>query len=208
VRYSVPSPLHHRSVGYYVFLFLCAFFSPYLISIVIMSSKQVASEIIVTLQNQFRDKVADNVQRFLSKIDKRRLGDSTTASASTNLIMSMNRAGNWYAASLEKSIRKELRDELMERKKARTPRPANPALTRKYVLSDNLSGFMDSTACTRQDALRRVWDHIKGRGLKDGSGKIRVDDTLRPVLGTGDINGLVRNTEIMGLMSKHFIRPE
>lgn len=173
-----------------------------------MSSKQVASEVIVALQNQFRDKVAENVQRFLSRVDKRRLGDTTMGSASTNLIMAMNRAGNWYASNLEKSIRKELKDEMVEKKKARAPRVANPALTRKYVLSDNLSGFMETPAATRQDALRRVWDHIKQHGLKDGSGKVRVDSTLQSVLGSGDINGLIRNTEIMGLMSKHFIRPE
>ena len=173
-----------------------------------MSSKQVASEVIVALQNQFRDKVAESVQRFLSRVDKRRLGDSTMGTASTNLIMGMNRAGSWYAANLEKTIRKELKEEMMEKKKTRVPRAANPALTRKYVLSDNLSSFMESESSTRQDALRRVWDHIKASGLKDSSGKIRVDSALRPVLGSGDMNGLIRNTEIMGLLSKHFIRPE
>jgi chromatin remodeling complex protein RSC6 len=174
----------------------------------IMSSKQVASEVIVALQNQFRDKVAENVQRFLSRVDKRRLGDSTMGTASTNLIMGMNRAGSWYAANLEKTIRKELKEEMLEKKKTKTPRAANPALTRKYILSDRMSDFMETRASTRQDALRRVWDHIKTSGLKDESGKVRVDDALRPVLGNGDMNGLIRNTEIMGLMSKHFIRPE
>ena len=173
-----------------------------------MSSKQVASEVIVALQNQFRDKVAENVQRFLSRVDKRRLGDTTMGSASTNLIMAMNRAGNWYASNLEKSIRKELKEEIVEKKKTRVPRAANPALTRKYILSDNLSYFMNTPAATRQDALRRVWDHIKENGLKDGSGKVKVDGSLQSVLGSGDMNGLIRNTEIMGLMSKHFIRPE
>ena len=173
-----------------------------------MSSKQVASEVIVALQNQFRDKVADNIQRFLSRVDKRRLGESTMGSASTNLIMGMNRAGNWYAANLERVVRKELKEEMVEKKKARAPRTPSPALTRKYIVSDNLSSFLESPSCTRQDALRRVWDHIKASGLKDGSGKVRVDETLKPVLGSGDMNGLVRNTEIMGLMSKHFIRPE
>lgn len=173
-----------------------------------MSSKQVASEVIVAIQNQFRDKVAENIQRFLSKVDKRRLGESTMGTASTNLIMGMNRAGNWYAVNLERTIRRELKEEIVERKKAKVPRAASPALTRKYVLSDNLSGFLDSHSSTRQDALRRIWDHIKASGLKDVSGKVRVDDALRPVLGGGDMNGLVRNTEIMGLMSKHFIRPE
>jgi chromatin remodeling complex protein RSC6 len=173
-----------------------------------MSSKQVASEVIVALQNQFRDKVADNVQRFLSRVDKRRLGDSTMGNASTNLIMTMNRAGNWYAANLEKTIRRELKEEIVEKKKTRVPRAANPALTRKYIVSDNLAAFLDSPSITRQDALRRVWDHIKENNLKDGSGKVRVDGALRAVLGSGDMDGLVRNTEIMGLMSKHFIRPE
>lgn len=175
-----------------------------------MSSKQVASEVVVVLQNQFRDKVAENVQRFLSKVDKRRLGDSTMGTASTNLIMAMNRAGNWYAANLEKTIKKELKEEMLEKKKSRTPRAANPALTRKYVLSDQLSFFMDTHAATRQDALKFIWNYVKDQGLKDASqpGRVRVDDNLRKVLGSGDHNGLVRNTEIMGLISKHFIRPE
>ena len=175
-----------------------------------MSSNQIASEVVVVLQNQFRDKVAENVQRFLSKVDKRRLGDSTMGTASTNLIMAMNRAGNWYAASLEKTIKKELKEELLEKKKARVPRVASPALTRKYVLSDPLSIFMDTHAATRQDVLKSIWSYVREHELKDASqpGRVRVDDNLRPVLGSGDHNGLVRNTEIMGLMSKHFIRPE
>ena len=175
-----------------------------------MASKQAASELIVVLQNQFRDKVAENVQRFLSRVDKRRLGDSTMGSASTNLIMSMNRAGNWYAASLEKAVRKELKDELAEKKKLRAPRAANPALTRKYVLSDNMGVFMDTHAATRQAVIKRIWEYVKERGLKDPSqpGKIRLDSQLSSVLGSGDHSGLVGNTEIMGLISKHFIRPE
>lgn len=172
--------------------------------------KQAASEAIIVLQNQFRDKVAENVQRFLSRVDKRRLGDTTMGQASTNLIMSMNRAGNWYASNLEKAIRKELKEESAEKKKARTPRAPNPALSRKYVLSENMAGFMDMHASTRQDVLRRVWDYVKERGLKDVNqpGRIRIDDQLERILGSGDSSGLVRNTEIMGLLSKHFMRPE
>ena len=122
-----------------------------------MSSKQVASEVIVVLQNQFRDKIAENVQRFLSKVDKRRLGDSTMGTASTNLIMSMNRTGNWYAASLEKVIRKETKEFEVEKKKSRVPRAPNPALTRKYVLTDSMSDLMGSSSATRQDVLKRMY---------------------------------------------------
>ena len=172
--------------------------------------KQAASELIIALQNQFRDKVAENVQRFLSRVDKRRLGESTMGQASTNLIMSMNRAGNWYASNLEKAIRKELKDETAERKKLKAPRAPNPALSRKYLLSENMSSFIGEPSATRQDVLKRVWDYVKERNLKDINqpGRVRVDDNLYRILGSGDSSGLVRNTEIMGLISKHFIKPE
>ena len=169
-----------------------------------------AGSIIVGLQNQFRDKVSENVQRFLARVDKRRLAESTMGQASTNLIMSMNRAGNWYASNLEKAIRKELKEESAERKKSRAPRAPNPALSRKYLLSDNMSSFMGEPSATRQDVLKRVWEYVKERNLKDINqpGRVRVDDNLNRILGSGDSNGLVRNTEIMGLISKHFIKPE
>lgn len=173
-----------------------------------MATKQVASEVVVVLQNQFKDKIAESVQRFLSKVDKRRLGDSTMGAASTNLIMSMNRAGNWYASNIERSIKRELKEVAAEKKKARAPRVANPALTRKYVLSDPLATFMGSPSSSRQDVLKRVWEYVNMNGLKDASspGKVRVDTSLRSFLGTGDANGLVGNTEIMKLISPHFVR--
>jgi chromatin remodeling complex protein RSC6 len=168
-----------------------------------------ASELIVALQNQFRDKVGDGVQRFLSKVDKRRLGDSTMGTASTNLIMSMNKAGNWYAASLEKAIRKEMKEIDVEKKKNKAPRAPNPALTRKYILSDGLSEFMGTRSASRQDVLKRVWEHANANGLKDPNhpGKVKVDYSLRPVLGSGDSDGFVRNTEIMKLISNHIHGP-
>ncbi len=175
-----------------------------------MATKQAASEVVVVLQNQFKDKIAESVQRFLSKVDKRRLGDSTMGAASTNLIMSMNRAGNWYASNLERTIKRELKEVAAEKKKARVPRAANPALTRKYVLSDSLAGFMGTRSASRQDVLKRVWEYVNMNGLKDASapGKVRVDNNLRSVLGTGDANGLVGNTEIMKLISPHFIKAD
>lgn len=122
-----------------------------------MSNKQIASEVIVVLQNQFRDKVGENVQRFLSKVDKRRLGDSTMGTASTNLIMSMNRAGNWYAASLEKVIKREMKEAEVEKKKSKAPRAPNPALSRKYVLTDSMADLMDAPSASRQEVLKRVY---------------------------------------------------
>ena len=173
-----------------------------------MATKQAASEVVVVLQNQFKDKIAESVQRFLSKVDKRRLGDSTMGAASTNLIMSMNRAGNWYAANLERTIKREIKEVALEKKKARVPRAANPALTRKYVLSDPLAIFMGNPSSSRQDVLKRVWEYVNMNGLKDASspGKVKVDNNLRGILGTGDASGLVGNTEIMKLISPHFIR--
>lgn len=175
-----------------------------------MATKQAASEVVVVLQNQFKDKIAESVQRFLSKVDKRRLGDSTMGAASTNLIMSMNRAGNWYASNLERTIKRELKEVAAEKKKARIPRAANPALTRKYVLSDPLAIFIGSPSASRQDVLKRVWEYVNVNGLKDAStpGKVKIDHNLRSFLGTGDANGLVGNTEIMKLLSPHFIRAE
>jgi chromatin remodeling complex protein RSC6 len=171
-----------------------------------MSRKHVASEAIVLLQNQFRDKVAENVQKFLSRVDKRRLGDSSMGTASTTLILAMNRSGNWYASGLEKTIRKELKDEHAEKKKSKTPRATNPALQRKYILSESLAQLMGTHAASRQDGLKQVWSYIKEHNLKDGSGKIKVNKELERVLGSGT-DGLLRNTEIMGLLSKNFIRP-
>ena len=122
-----------------------------------MSNKFATSELVVALQNQFRDKVGDHVQRFLSKVDKRRLGDGTMGAASTNLIVSMNRAGNWYASNLEKLMKKEMKDAEVEKKKSRTPRAPNTALTRRYILSDPMAIFMDTHAATRQDVLKRMY---------------------------------------------------
>ena len=175
-----------------------------------MSNKLVTSELVVSLQNQFRDKVGENVQRFLSKVDKRRLGDSTMGTASTNLIMSMNRAGNWYASNLEKVMKKEIKEAEVEKKKLRQPRPPNPALMRKYILSDALANFMGESSSTRQDVLKRIWEYVNENQLKDVSapGKVRVDNALRSVLGNGDENGVVGHTEIMKLISPHIIRPE
>lgn len=172
-----------------------------------MSAKHAASEAVVLLQNQFKDRVAENVQRFLSRVDKRRLGASTLGSASTNLILAMNKTGNWYASHLEKTIRKEVKEEQAEKKKSKTPRAPNVALQRKYILSHSLADLMGTPSASRQDGLKKIWAYIKEKELKDQTGKVRVNEELERVLGSGS-NGVIRNTEIMGLLSKHFIRPE
>jgi chromatin remodeling complex protein RSC6 len=111
---------------------------------------------------------------------------------------------------LEKVIRREIKDAAVEKKKAKTPRAPNPALTRKYILTDQLSVFMKSPSATRQDVLKRVWEYVNQNGLKDANspGKVRVDYALRGFLGSGDANGVVGNTEIMKLLAPHFLRPE
>ncbi len=176
-----------------------------------MTGKHVAaaSELIVALQNQFRDKVGDGVQRFLSKVDKRRLGDGTMGTASTNLIMSMNRAGNWYASNLEKVVRKEVKELEVEKKKNKVPRAPNPALTRKYHLSDSLTDILGTSSASRQDVIKKVWEYAKEHNLKDANhpGKIKVDYRLGRVLGSGDHDGFVRNTEVMKLISGHIHGP-
>lgn len=183
-------------------------------------SKQVGSEVIVVLQNQFRDKIAENVQRFLSKVDKRRLGDSAMGAASTNLIMSMNRAGNWYTASLEKVIKREVKEAEIEKKRLKAPRAPNLALSRKYVLTDTMAELIGTPSASRPEVIKRVyvvhilcifmfrWAYVRENELKDASGKIRLDSRLRSVLGNGDEHGLVRNTEIMKFVAPHLLHPE
>lgn len=172
-----------------------------------MTIKQAASKSIVLLQNEFRDKVADNVQRFLSRVDKRRLGDTTMGDASTSLILAINRSGNWYASTLEKTIRKDMKEKVDEKKKEKAPRSPNPALQKKYVLSSDLAELIGTETASRQDGLKEIWSYIRQHELKDDSGSVKVNKELERVLGSGT-NGVVRNTEIMGLLSKHFIKPE
>jgi chromatin remodeling complex protein RSC6 len=157
------------------------------------------------IQIQFKDKVNDSVQRFLSKVEKRRpVGDNTLGNASTQLITSLHRASGWYTKELDKVIRREAKD---AKKVKREGREVNQALLRKYNLSPALSYLVGSPTASRADVIKSVWKYVNESNLKDESrpGRIHLDAKMKGVFGEDKTE--IGHMDIMRGISPHITTP-
>ena len=68
--------------------------------------------------------------------------------------------------------------------------------------SAELAEVVGSNPLPRTEAIKKMWDYIKAKGLQDKANKrmINADDTLRPVFGG---KNQVSMFELAGLLGKH-----
>ncbi|KAJ3148509.1 hypothetical protein HDU86_007439 [Geranomyces michiganensis] len=84
----------------------------------------------------------------------------------------------------------------------------NNGFNRPLVCSPALSSFLNGeTEIARPEVVKRIWDYVKAHDLQDSSDKryIIIDDTLRPVLGSGK---RVHMFTMNKILSKHLKKAE
>ncbi len=85
-----------------------------------------------------------------------------------------------------------------------------PRANKYHKISTALQGILPAdkagrTIATRQQVVKWIWDYVKSHGLKcqDKKTRVKVDDTLRPILGSGDDAGTLHMFHIAKHIGDH-----
>ena len=79
---------------------------------------------------------------------------------------------------------------------------ANAKFMAPLTPSAELAAVVGSNPLPRTEAIKKMWDYIKKKGLQDSANKrmINADDVLKPVFGG---KNQVSMFELAGLLGKH-----
>ncbi|MDR1123343.1 MAG: SWIB/MDM2 domain-containing protein [Elusimicrobiota bacterium] len=79
---------------------------------------------------------------------------------------------------------------------------ANAKFMTPLTPSEELAKVVGAAPLPRTEAIKKIWDYIKKKGLQDQANKrmINADDTLRPVFGGKD---QISMFELAGMLGKH-----
>ena len=84
----------------------------------------------------------------------------------------------------KKPVKKKVKKKVAK-KKMKKKRKLNPALMKTLEASDSLASIVGSKKITRQKAIKKFWDYVKGKKLQDSKDRrnINLDDSLKKLFG-------------------------